>query len=318
MNDEEFIDLEDIAYVTDRVVKEGSVPAYINDVMKNRITIEELVRDVIVNNDKYTFKMDEEGEVFTTDDLHEHLCELTGCDIEVIETILWFYECCMMAGDRSTMVGKCVKCGHDVLYMREGDGMYELNVECDKCKKILTFEEFNDYDPLDSIDLDERLPLQEDEEDEIIPLKNVNEVNTSYVIKAATGYRNGIWRKIQISAAATLDDLAEAVLEAFDFDHDHLYGFYMDQKLRTKRGIPVYYSPTDDYNPKSADKQMLENFGFTPKQKFLFLYDFGDEWRFAITFEKAIEEITPRAFVIQERGEAPDQYGFDGEDEDDD
>ena len=127
-------------------------------------------------------------------------------------------------------------------------------------------------------------------------------------IKAATGYRKGIWRKIQISAAATLDDLSYAILDAFEFNYDHLYVFYMDHKLRTSRGVPRFYSPRCGYIHDNADQQMLKNFNFTPKQKFLFEYDFGDEWHFTMTFEKEIEEITPRAFVINSRGDSPSQY----------
>ena len=138
-------------------------------------------------------------------------------------------------------------------------------------------------------------------------MKDVNEVNKSYIIKAATGYRKGIWRTIQISAAATFDGLSDAILRAFDFDYDHLYAFYMHPKGK-KYGVPTYNSPGCGYGSSSADKQMLENFGFVEGTKFLYLYDFGDEWHFWMTFISEIDEITPDAFTVKFRGESPNQY----------
>ncbi|SPF52390.1 conserved hypothetical protein [Candidatus Desulfosporosinus infrequens] len=44
-----------------------------------------------------------------------------------------------------------------------------------------------------------------------------------------------------------------------------------------------------------------------PKQKFLYLFDFGEEWRFAVTFEKSAEEVAA-AKVIAGKGELLEQY----------
>jgi len=312
--------IEELAYVKDRAIKEGSVPKYLNENKENKPDINKFLKDIFDLNEKFMVKVDD-GEIsgYSPDDICEFIAKTTGYSTSIIETVLWFLECYQMANGFNTLIEDCKKCGHNSLYYREGpDGMYSYYFECEKCKEKYSFDEVVEDDYYDAIDFNEKLPMQKEIE---IPLKDINEVSTSYIIKAATGYRKGIWRKIQISAAATLDDLSEAVLSAFDFDNDHLYAFHMDQKLRT-RDVPTYYSPRCGYSLKNADRQMLENFQFIPKQKFLFLYDFGDEWHFTMTIEKIIEEKTPNAFVVQTRGESPLQYRYDnerdGDDDDDD
>ena len=312
--DAEYKYIEEIAYVVERAIKEGSIPQYIKNDFGDKKSIDELVSDIIVSDEQFN-KLTIEGNVssYSTDDEHNYIAEQTGYATEIIETVVWFYECYKMANSYIIYCGNCNKCGHDELYIREGnDGLYSSIVECGKCKEKYTFEQMEEDDPFE-YDLSEQLPLQRKEAK---ALKDVNETNVSYIIKAATGYRKGIWRKIQISAAATLHDLGLAILDAFEFDYDHLYAFYMDDKLRTRRGIPTFYSPRFGYKAESAALEMLENFSFIPKQRFLFLYDFGHEWHFTMTFEKEINEVTPKAFVIQSRGESPPQYREYWDDED--
>jgi len=299
---------EEIAYVVERAVAEGSAVRYLEGEYKNKRNINELVSDIIISAEQFFDKIETEKiSMYTTEDEHNYIAEKTGYSIEIIEVVRWFYECYKMTNDCIEYCGICKKCGHDTLYIREDDGeMYCSVIECAKCIEQYTYDEMLEDDSMVEYDVNERLPLYKEEE---IPLKDVNKVNTSYIIKAATGYRKGIWRKIQISAAATLDDLSSAVLDAFEFDHSHLYAFYMDQKLRCIRGVPTFYSPLCGYELHNADRQMLENFNFEPKQRFLFLYDFGDEWHFTMTVEKVIDEITPMAFVVKSSRESALQYG---------
>ena len=59
----------------------------------------------------------------------------------------------------------------------------------------------------------------------------------------------------------------------------------------------------------SATMVRIESLNLKPKQKFLYLFDYGDEWRFEAEFLKeglAEAEVYPR--LIDSRGEAPQQY----------
>jgi len=127
---------------------------------------------------------------------------------------------------------------------------------------------------------------------------------TAYVFKITL--RRGVWRRIQISSRHSLHDLHTAILNAYGFGDDHLYAFFMEGK--PWKGM-AYWSPHNDSGPY-ADKTKLKSLNLGLKQKFLYLYDFGDEWKFSVQLEAVLEEDTPlvRPIIIEKRGEAPEQY----------
>lgn len=138
-----------------------------------------------------------------------------------------------------------------------------------------------------------------------------------YVFKVV--YKRGIWRRIRLSSAHTLRHLHEAIQEAYCFDDDHLYAFFMDGKPWAGK---AYWSPDND-RPPYTDKAAIGRLGLKRGQKFLYLFDFGDEWRFDVQVEKILQSDMPpvRPAVIESRGEAPEQYPeffWDDENEDDD
>jgi Plasmid pRiA4b ORF-3-like protein len=126
--------------------------------------------------------------------------------------------------------------------------------------------------------------------------------NGSYIftVKLATG----LWRKIQIDKTASLDDLHYAIIDSFDFDDEHLYAFFMDNKAWSNN---CFCSPYDEEGPDASEVQLFE-LGLKPKDKFLYIYDYGDEWRFSITVFKELETIVDEPKVVQVKGEAPAQY----------
>ncbi|MDO3409466.1 calcium-binding protein [Saccharibacillus sp. CPCC 101409] len=128
------------------------------------------------------------------------------------------------------------------------------------------------------------------------------------------------YRKLAIDGKASLESLAINILYAFDFDMDHMFGFYDNLKNWT-RSTEGYESMADygdgDGFPGTQSAKVAKVF-HTPKQKMLMLFDYGDEWRFIVQFlgdETLPAGITAPA-VLESVGEAPEQYP-DWEDEDD-
>ena len=113
------------------------------------------------------------------------------------------------------------------------------------------------------------------------------------------GYRNN-YRVIRIGGGRTLHDLHLAILDAYDFYADHLYMFSPDRKPYDRNG---YYSPDDD-GMNSADQAVLEKLGLKKGDRWLYLFDFGDEWKFDVTV-KDIEEgrSNRKAQVLEGKGE---------------
>lgn len=126
----------------------------------------------------------------------------------------------------------------------------------------------------------------------------------SYVISVSVG--TGCYRHIQISKKATLYRLHEAILEAFDFEDDHLHAFFMDNRVWSP--FDAYYSMKMDGYERLSKGKKLEKLNLTKGSKFKYVFDFGDEWRFQCKVLRELEEDTKTPLVIRSVGESPEQY----------
>lgn len=83
-------------------------------------------------------------------------------------------------------------------------------------------------------------------------------------------------RTIRIGGSASLDDLCEVMLRSLDFDRDHMYQFCMDNNAYSRNA----YISGSDRGGKASTKEKLYKLGLKTGKKFLFIYDFGDDWTF--------------------------------------
>ena len=200
-----------------------------------------------------------------------------------------------------------------------------------------------------------------------------------------------VWRKIEMRATQTLDDLHAAIQDAFEFDSDHLYSFFMSgrawdqdseyclpeevdfsgpvlahgekagvgpsdivregapqlplspEDLGTIEGIPLDQRATEEpklerllpwqeqlrdllqgvqdaVGPGNTLTTTLDDLDLKLRQEFLYLFDYGDEWRFKVRVHainpNAPEGEYPR--LVEAVGQAPEQYPSFDEDEDGD
>ena len=129
-----------------------------------------------------------------------------------------------------------------------------------------------------------------------------------------------IWRTIEITAQQNLHDLHNAIQEAFDFDNDHLYSFYLSGRAWDQAS--EYAHPSAD-GPNAAQARIGE-LNLRMKHRLLYLFDYGDEHRFEVQLIAINPDATKGDYprVIEKHGDDPEQYpGWDedGEwDEDED
>jgi hypothetical protein len=200
-----------------------------------------------------------------------------------------------------------------------------------------------------------------------------------------------VWRKVELREDQTLEDLHFAIQDAYDWDADHLYSFFMsgkawdtDTEYALPNGVDPWGSVLDDAasneserNDKAqvnneadeeADQPLpltnpltmlppelreqalralygndmpleemeahltqfwemlhtsamldaqrdvretsLQSLRLRPKQEFMYLFDYGDEWRFKVRVH-AIGEADPEAQyprLVETVGRAPNQY----------
>ena len=114
------------------------------------------------------------------------------------------------------------------------------------------------------------------------------------------------YREILCGGDYTFEDIHLAIQNAFDFDNDHLYAFYLDGKERSRRSVNAPYSN----EPPFTDEVLISEVGLRVKQRFLYLFDFGDQWRFDVTLLsiKSSEDVPTRPVIVKSVGEAPEQY----------
>ena len=185
----------------------------------------------------------------------------------------------------------------------------------------------------------------------------------TYIFHVSVARTGRTWRKIEIRDNQTLHGLHLAIQDAFEFDNDHLYSFFMSGKAwdrRTEYRPPEGYHPwsvipevktqeddeprtramiTEEYvsnlfgdklgelrekmtdaewvdfldqfaGPGDALTTKMEHLKLAPDQKFMYLFDYGDEWRFTIR----VHAINPDApdgeypRIVESVGKAPPQY----------
>jgi hypothetical protein len=84
-----------------------------------------------------------------------------------------------------------------------------------------------------------------------------------------------VWRDFDIDGSDTLENLAVAILDAFEFDCDHCYGFYSKVKGNKSKSDEVYelFADQEEGSPNENAKGVQETIideVFSPKKRCCF------------------------------------------------
>lgn len=132
-----------------------------------------------------------------------------------------------------------------------------------------------------------------------------------------------IWKhqpscRIEMPVTCSFHDLANVILDWMNFDDDHLYSFHLDEIAYSKNTDLTYTSPMSNPDQYREMKQAIEHrfidLGLVKKQRILFVYDFGDDYRFGVKVigydKKDINTYYPRIRKRKNDKHIPDQYPF--------
>lgn len=120
-----------------------------------------------------------------------------------------------------------------------------------------------------------------------------------------------VWRQIAIKGEMNLHSFGDVILEAFEFDNDHLHEF----SYKNKRGLIEKISHYECGEDFSSDEILLGELNLQIGSEIFFLFDFGDSWRFHIV----LEELNPEGLkvekpvVLKKYGESPSQYEYEND-----
>ena len=171
-------------------------------------------------------------------------------------------------------------------------------------------------------DLNRILTLDDDEETEELPFHSLQPALQPYfpawrntLTFPESAFRAGtctfkvslgrVWRRITIDASESLDRLASIILDAFEFDSDHLYEFSYKNRYGLVEKIVHPYIEEGLFTSEVAIGDVPLPIG----QTMTFLFDFGDNWRFAVTLEGVdTDKVTPKPRILEKQGKSPEQY----------
>ncbi len=139
-----------------------------------------------------------------------------------------------------------------------------------------------------------------------------NPVNI-YTFKVSLKGSPKVWRKIEIKGSQTLHNLHKAIFEAYERYDEHLYAFFLSNKPWDSSS--EYGLPDPESSAKNAKRARMDSLGLPVKKRFLYLFDFGDEWWHSIELT-SIKQQEPKGKyprIIESQGEAPLQYADDDE-----
>ncbi len=115
-----------------------------------------------------------------------------------------------------------------------------------------------------------------------------------------------VWRRILISSDSTLEPLVDTILNAFNFDKDHLYQFICKNRL----GQEFYINDRFLEEPPYTDNFLVKELPLQIGDTMISLFDFGDNWQFSVLLEginPPDKELTI-PIIEESKGKAPMQY----------
>jgi tetratricopeptide (TPR) repeat protein len=119
-----------------------------------------------------------------------------------------------------------------------------------------------------------------------------------------------IWRIIDIKGNQMLSSLHKAIFKAFDRFEEHQYSFFLSNKPYDRES--EYTSPGigTDGTIKLANRIRIDSIALYGGPKFLYLFDYGDEWWHTVELMSVTERETRAKYprVVKKQGNSPPQH----------
>lgn len=120
---------------------------------------------------------------------------------------------------------------------------------------------------------------------------------------------------LAIRGDQSLSTLAKTIVKSFKFDYDHCYGFYdnLDDIYKSEEIYEIFTELPDIEHTEGAKgvyrikiSKVFTKIG----KKMLFLFDYGDGWKFVVRFDRSLLENQDSKYplIIKTVGNLPEQY----------
>lgn len=126
---------------------------------------------------------------------------------------------------------------------------------------------------------------------------------------------NKCWREIAILGRDSLYNFGEAIVKSFNFFFDHCFGFYSNLKEQYHDSERQYelFADLPDVEPTpagSVKKTKVSTVFEKVGGKMMFLFDYGDGWRFLVELEEMKNPEMGKSYpiLLSGTGDPPEQY----------
>ena len=125
-----------------------------------------------------------------------------------------------------------------------------------------------------------------------------------YIFKVSL---NEAWRRLVVPSQLSLEHLVDSILDAFNFDKDHLYQFICQDRFGASFKISHPYM---EDSPPWTDEFQVGELPLQVGETMTFWFDFGDNWKFQLLLEaiNPPEQKIKQPQLLEGSGEAPKQY----------
>ncbi len=122
-------------------------------------------------------------------------------------------------------------------------------------------------------------------------------------IKLSVSLEKGLYKHFLVPAGISFGELHSIILDAFGFDDDHMHEFFLDNIPYSESG-----QLTKGYEQNDSSCNYILGDYLSEGMKFLFLYDFGDDWRFNCKVLSVSDTPCKDAIIVKSVGKNPVQY----------
>jgi tetratricopeptide (TPR) repeat protein len=131
-----------------------------------------------------------------------------------------------------------------------------------------------------------------------------------YQFKVTLKETPGIWRIIEIKGNQMLSSLHKAIFNAFDRFDEHLYSFFMSNKPYDKDSEYTLPDPDEYRWETDATRIRIDTLHLQQGQKFLYLFDYGDQWWHEVEVVEIREGVPEGKYprVVKRKTKSPPQY----------
>ena len=141
-------------------------------------------------------------------------------------------------------------------------------------------------------------------------LLNYSNVHFIHRFKVSLRDRPDIWRIIEIKENQMLSSLHQAIFKAFDRFDEHQYSFFLSNKPYDRESQYISPGLDTDGTGKLATRIRIDSIALYGGPKFLYLFDYGDEWWHEVELIDVTEKVTRANYprVVKKQGKSPPQY----------